>query len=526
MKTCLGLFSLAALFSLLLTPLVKALGCRLRAYGQAQDGREAPQIPRLGGVAVFLAALAACVVLLLAPNEVGARFHPDWHTLATLLMPVTLVLLLGVYDDLVGATPWQKLLFETLAAGMVWWMGFRIGNVPILGYAIRSPALSLFVTGLWIVAVTNSFNLIDGLDGLAAGIAFFVTLSMFAVSLIQGNHFVCVLAITLAGALLGFLRFNFLPAEILLGDAGSLFLGFILANLAIYTAQKSSALLAIVVPYVALGLPLLDTALAVVRRFLSGKPIFGADRNHTHHRLLQRGFSPRLAVLALYALAALFSLGSLLIIRSTGNRLALMAVLVGVSMWFLTSQLQYEELSELKMYVSRALQSQRRVLANQILIRKASRRLKEAPGLEGGWQVLAEALEALDFDEVSCQLCGWRNGSTPSLPPWHRPGEEGPGKTEPTECWSLSIPLRAGEKNLGQLRLHRALRKDRLPFQFSSLLDTLIPPLERQLRRRYDAEEANFAIANSTGTPWRAPTQPIRCRGSESCHRLQHTGEL
>jgi UDP-GlcNAc:undecaprenyl-phosphate GlcNAc-1-phosphate transferase len=494
MRTYLGLFFLAGLFSLLLTPVVKRLGRRVRAYGQARDGQEQRQVPRLGGLAIFLAALAAWGVLLLVPNDVRARFLSEWRTLATLLVPGTLVLLLGVYDDLAGAAPWQKLTIETLAAGMVWWAGFRIVNLPMFGYGIHSPVLSLALTALWIVAVTNSLNLIDGLDGLATGIAFFVTVCVFVVSLIQGNQFVCILAITLAGALLGFLRFNFAPATIFLGDTGSLFLGFFLAALAIHTSQKSSTLLAIVVPFVAFGLPLLDTSLTVVRRFLSGRPLFTADRDHIHHRLLQNRLTPRVAVLGLYALAALFSLGSLLIIHSTGNLIALVAVLAGASGWFLTSRLRYEELSELNVYVSRAMRSQRRVLVNEILIRKASRRLEVSPALEESWQALVEAVEALDFDGVACELSHWPNGSVPFLSLWSRYGGDGSN-----DCWSISIPLRAGGKALGELQLWRALNKDRLLFQFSSLLDTLVPPFEKQLKRRYDAQEASPAAAQSVG---------------------------
>ncbi len=492
MRTYLGLFFLAALLTLLSTPLVRRLGRRLRAYSRAQGDRPVPQIPRLGGLAIVLATCAAWGLLLIVPNDVRARFQLEWPTLAGLLVPGLLVLLLGVYDDLVGATPWQKIAVQILAAGLVWWTGARILNLPVVGYEIHSPLLSLLLTVLWIVSVTNALNLVDGLDGLAAGIAFFVTLSVFVVSLIQGNHFVCILTITLAGALLGFLKFNSAPAEIFLGDSGSLFLGFVLGALAIHTSQKSSTLLAIVVPFVAFGLPLLDTALAVVRRFLSGKPIWAADRNHTHHRLLQKGFSPRLVVLGLYGLAALFSLGSLLIIQSTGNLVALAVVLAGVSAWFLTSQLQYEELSELNLYVSRAIHSQRRVLANQILIRKASRQLEEARGLEESWQVLAGALEALDLDGVACQFVGWENGPAPSLPAWQRPGS-----TETNHCWTVAIPLRAGEKVLGQLQLRRALHKGQLLFHFSSLPDTLIPAFEKQLTRRYDVQEAKSAVKYS-----------------------------
>lgn len=489
MRTYLGLFFIAWILALLLTPCVSAVAVRAHAYGGPRERREGSLVPRLGGLAIFFATLGAWVVLMLVPNEVRARVQAEWRTLITLLVVGTLVLLLGVQDDLVGTKPWQKLLIQMAAAGVIWWAGLRISNLPVFGYRIQSSVLSLFLTVLWIVAVTNSFNLIDGLDGLAAGIAFFVSLSVFAVSLIQGNYFVCTLAITLAGALLGFLKFNLAPAKIYLGDSGSLYLGFLLAALAIHTSQKSSTLLAISVPFVAFGLPLLDTSLAIVRRFLGGKPIFSADGNHMHHRLLQNGLSPRLAVTALYALAALFSLGSLLVVRSTGNIAALVALLAGVSAWFMTSQLRYEELSELKVYASRAMHSQRRVLANQIVIRKVARQLEQAPGLEASWAVLAEALEALDFDSLRCQLWGWQNGSAPYLPPWERTTDE------PTNgSWAVTIPLRGGTKPVGELELRRSMEKERLLFQFSSLLDTLIPAFEKQLERRYDAQQVNSAL--------------------------------
>lgn len=487
MRTYLGLFVLSALFTLLVAPWVRALGWRLGTHEKDHDGRERPQIPRLGGIAIFLATLATWGVLLLLPNLVRARFLAEWRSFLIVLVPATLVLIVGAYDDVVGASPRQKLLVETLAAGMVWYAGFRIIRLPIVGHPIHSSLLSFVLTVFWIIAVTNSLNLIDGLDGLAAGIAFFVTVSVFVVSLMQGNSFIGILAITLAGALLGFLRFNFAPATIFLGDCGSLFLGFVLACLAVHTSQKSSTLIAIVVPFVAFGLPLMDTSLTVLRRFLSGRPLFLADRDHIHHRLLQNRLALKVAVVALYALAALFSLGSLIILRSTGSLTALVAILAGACAWFLTGGLRYEELTELNAYVSRAVKSQRLVLANQILIRKASRQVEEAGSLEESWRILSGTLEALDFVGIRCLLSKWQEGQAPSLVGWSRSGAE-----NSEDRWHVSIPLRAGEKGLGELQLHRVLDKDRLMFQFSSLLEMLIPPFEKQLKARYDAQKAGL----------------------------------
>jgi len=391
------------------------------------------------------------------------------------------VLLLGIYDDIAGAAPWQKLVIESLAASIAWWMGIRIAALPVLGYPIHSLALSFLLTVFWTLAVTNALNLIDGLDGLAAGIAFFVTLAMFIVALIQGDAAVCILTITVAGALLGFLWFNMAPARIFLGDTGSLFLGFLLGTLAVYTTEKSSTLLALAVPYLAFGVPLLDTSLAIVRRFLSGRPVFAADCDHLHHKLLKVCASPRVAVTALYGLAALFSIGSLVIVRSTENILVLVIVLGGVTAWFLTTRVQCEELIEFSAYLARALRSQRRVVANQIMIRKASSNLEKTSGLEQSWEVLTAALCVLDFDGARCRLEGWPGDSAPALPAWGRVGID-----SPEHSWSVSIPLQSGGLSLGVLQLQRGLAKDRMLFQFSSVLDTLIPPFEERLRSEYE----------------------------------------
>jgi len=499
MKIFIEIFVAGALLCWLITPLVIRVGHRFRLYGPSRDGRNQEATPRLGGLAIFLAIVLAGVLLHFALPAAGPG-GPDWAMLLSLLFPATLVLLLGIYDDIAGAAPWQKLVIESLAASIAWWMGIRIAALPVLGYPIHSLALSFLLTVFWTLAVTNALNLIDGLDGLAAGIAFFVTLAMFIVALIQGDSAVCVLTITVAGALLGFLRFNTAPARIFLGDTGSLFLGFLLGTLAVYTTEKSSTLLALAVPYLAFGVPLLDTSLAIVRRLLSGRPVFAADCDHLHHKLLKVSASPRVAVTALYGLAAVFSIGSLVIVRSTENILVLMIVLGGVTGWFLTTRVQCEELVAFSAYLARALRSQRRVVANQIMIRKASSNLEKTSGLEQSWEVLTAALGALDFDGARCRLEGWPGDSAPALPAWGSVGLD-----SPEHSWSVSIPLQSGGLSLGVLQLQRGLAKDRMLFQFSSVLDTLIPPFEERLRSEYE---------NRTVLPYSLPGGAARLEDS------------
>jgi UDP-GlcNAc:undecaprenyl-phosphate GlcNAc-1-phosphate transferase len=490
------LFFVAALCSWLLTPLVARLGHHLRAYGCEREKGKFVPIPRLGGIAIFAASLVAWFALPIVAGGTANWFPFGWRydcrVVATLLVPAALVLLLGAYDDLRRTRPWQKLVVETAAAAIAWQAGSRILSVPFLGFPIHSAAISFLLTVIWIVAATNAFNLIDGLDGLASGVAFFVAVSLFLVSLLQGSPLAAMLALTLAGALVGFLRFNFVPAKIFLGDAGSLFLGFLLALLAARASLKSRTVVAIAAPYVAFGLPLLDTSLAVVRRFLSARPLFEPDCDHIHHRLLGRKFTPRSAVLFLYALAVFFSLGSLLILRSTGSPTLLVLMLAVVTAWFLWHQLRYEELSGLAAHLLRALRTQRRVLACEIRIRKVAKQIDSAPSLEKSWELLVEAITALGFDEIAFRFPGRRGHAAPFLRPWRQSGTP-----YAERAWTASVPLGAGEGALGELRLRRAIGNDRLNFPLSWLLETLLPPFERQLKRRYERGEPEPLFAYS-----------------------------
>ncbi len=479
MKFYLISFLFAALCSWQLTPLLTRLGHRLHAYGRGRVHREFVPIPRLGGIAIFAVLLTTLMLFLAASPGARISLAVHWRNAAMFLLPAAMVLLLGVFDDLRGTRPWPKLLIETAAAAIAWQAGVRILSVPLLGIPIRTAALSFLLTVFWLVTVTNAFNLIDGLDGLATGVAFFVAVSLFLVSVMQASPWLAVLSITLAGALLGFLRFNFSPAKIFLGDCGSLFLGFVLAMLASRASLKSPALVAIAVPYVAFGLPLFDTSLAVIRRFLSGQRVFQPDCDHIHHRLLDRNFTPRSAVLFLYAITAFFCLGSLLILRFTGSLALLLALMASITVWFLFDQLRYEELTALGACAARVCRNARRTLEGEIRARKSARQIEAAVTLEAAWELLIESF-AGDFDEISFRLAEPSTRPAPFLPPYQR-NDGRPAET----AWSVSIPLLAGENPIGELRLCGAVFRTTQVFSLSSLRTTVLPAFETQLTRRY-----------------------------------------
>ena len=282
--------------------------------------------PRIGGLAVFVGFLGAVAVAATVtdswPSSQVAAI--DWRGLA---IAAFCLLLVGLLDDLRGLSFQWKFVAQILAASYVWTCGFSVETLALPGLGnVELGLLSYPITVFWIVAVTNAVNLIDGLDGLAAGSALISCVAMAMIAFGQGKLGVTAASVALAGALFGFLRFNFNPARIFLGDSGSLFLGFVLAVISVRGSQKASAAVAVLVPLLVLGLPLLDTGLAVSRRlyrigrrgvrepgstvryvFRNVHHVFLPDRGHIHHVLVDRGFSHRWAVLLLYGLGASFA---------------------------------------------------------------------------------------------------------------------------------------------------------------------------------------------------------------------------
>src|SRR5258708_7705805 len=269
------------------------------------------------------------MALLVDKFAVHAARSLSLAPLTTILPPAILIFLLGIYDDRRDASPLLKFSVQAIAGAMLFAGGLRIFALPVLFGTHRfSWVTGLTLTIGWVIAITNAFNLIDGLDGLAAGSALFSTLVVFVVALLGNMSLISLVALALAGAIVGFLRYNFNPATIFLGDCGSLFIGFMLSALALYGAQKAPTIIAVAIPVVSFGLPILETSLSVLRRFIGGRPVFTADREHIHHKLLQRGMSHRQVVIVLYGVSALFALLSLFLLWPTTSTLGLVLALL------------------------------------------------------------------------------------------------------------------------------------------------------------------------------------------------------
>jgi len=309
-----------------ITPLVKKLAFKIGATDDPDDRKIHGRVmPRLGGLAIYLG--FTLVVLFTQPLT-----KPVWG----LLLGGTLIMLLGVVDDIKGLSPRVKLAGQVAAALILVAFDIQVAFLtnPFQGMLFLE-SLAIPVTLLWIIGVTNAVNLIDGLDGLAAGTAGIAAVTIAVVTLLEGHTAVSALALIIGAALAGFLRYNFHPAQIFMGDSGSMFLGFNLAALAIMGLTKGATVISLFIPVVILGIPIMDTLFAIVRRFFNRKPIFLPDKQHLHHCLLNMGLSHWQTVMAIYLVNICLGVSAVLLTELTTDQGVIM--LIGISLAMLAA---------------------------------------------------------------------------------------------------------------------------------------------------------------------------------------------
>lgn len=299
----------AALVTALFTPLSILLAPKLGAMDVPRDARRVHNkpMPRFGGIAIY----AGIMVGL-------AMFAQTQRHLPAIMVGCTLIYILGAIDDLKGMKPIVKFAGQVVGASVVFAMGLRINFVTNWfgeGHMDLGIAVCYFVTVIWLVAITNAVNLVDGLDGLAAGISAISALSIAYISYIHGWYGPTICMMVLAGSCIGFLPFNFHPAKTFMGDGGSQLLGFSIAALSVLGTVKSATVVAVVIPVLVLGLPIIDTAMAIVRRTLRHQSIASADKEHLHHRILRAGFGQRRAVLLMYSVSGIMGIMAILYSR-------------------------------------------------------------------------------------------------------------------------------------------------------------------------------------------------------------------
>ncbi|MDQ6679194.1 MAG: undecaprenyl/decaprenyl-phosphate alpha-N-acetylglucosaminyl 1-phosphate transferase [Acidobacteriota bacterium] len=460
MSSLLWLGFVAFAISLILTPIFRDV---FRSYGvvdQPDTMRKLHKypIPRVGGMAIA-SAYVACFFLV--PFITHSPFNEQLSLVWNLLPAVGVIFAVGIIDDLFGLKPWQKLIGQLAGAGLAYWSGVRV--LDVAGISTQSW-WSLPVTLLWLLTCTNAFNLVDGMDGLAAGVGMFATLTMFIAAMLHGNMPLALATLPLAGCLLGFLCYNFNPATIFLGDSGSLLIGFLLGCYGVIWSQKSATLLGMTAPLMAVSIPLIDVALAVARRLIRRQPIFSADRGHIHHRLLDRGLTPKRAVLVLYAVCGLVAAFSLLQSFSRDNQLSGVIILLFLAVaWVGIQHLGYAEFSVAGRMLFRG--NFQGNLKAQLDLHTLQKQLESASSVDDCWRAVSEACGKFGFRCVLLEANGLSFD-----------GLHAGGSTD--KFWTLRVPL----GSTGHIEFSRELQSASLSAIVGPFVEVIHTSLLARLR--------------------------------------------
>ena len=316
----------AAVVAFITTPVVRSLAFKIGAVDVPRDNRRMHNhpIPRMGGLAIFFGFILSALI-----------FIPLTPPLRGMLLGAVIIVILGIFDDIYALPAMPKFLIQILAALIAVLMGNRIDILSNPNIFSSDPywhlgVLSIPISVLWIVAITNAVNLIDGLDGLACGVSTISSMTMLVIALTVAEAQVAILMAALAGACIGFLPYNLNPAKIFMGDTGSTFLGFVLATVSIQGLFKSYAIISFAVPFLVLGLPIFDTCFAILRRLARGQSPMAPDRGHIHHRLIDMGFTQKQAVAVLYLISAILGLSA--VVLTTNNAMKAMLFLLALCM--------------------------------------------------------------------------------------------------------------------------------------------------------------------------------------------------
>ena len=417
-------FVLALLTTLLMVPPVMRLAISKHWLDQPDGLRRAHDRPvqRLGGVAIFAGLVMAFGAAPLINFVSGAGLAIP-HLTTALLAASAILFSLGLFDDLRGLSPVAKLAGQTVAALIVVLAGFRINDVILPpAYHLSLGWLSIPVSVVWLVGVSNALNLVDGLDGLAGGVSVIALLTATIAALVVGNIGIAWYTLALGGALLGFLRYNFSPAKIFLGDSGSLVVGFLLAVLTVKGATRPDQSTYVLAPIFALSFPLLDTGIAMLRRWLRGTPLSRADARHIHHQLRALGLSPRKAVIAIYLEATVVAVLGLCVtfappeltvaVACAGGAILLFIMVYGVR-W-----LEYHEFLEASASFTSAARQARWVIQDKINARDVAMLIRRADSFEKLTEIVEDSGPLFRFSHMVL-----RHGSLPRHLPPHIAGE-------------------------------------------------------------------------------------------------------
>lgn len=342
MRTIIAVFLLSLLLSLIITPFLEWIARRYGLMDQPSTRKVHKRAtPRIGGIAIYWAFFLPFLTFLFHSTAVTELLQFN-REIVSLVLGASLVFGLGLLDDVKSLSARVKFPVQIAAALIACWGGLTISSVFLpWGLEFDLGPFSVFATIFWFLLVINAVNLIDGLDGLAAGVAFFSSIVLLILSIMSHKFLLAMGLAAIGGACLGFLRYNFNPASIFMGDSGSYFLGYMLAGLSVMGSVKSQTAVAILIPVIALGLPLMDTLWAPIRRFIFGRGLFQPDKDHLHHRLLRHGLSERRAVVIMYTLTVCLGIMAIALVNARDSQAALILIVIGAALILGIRQLGY-----------------------------------------------------------------------------------------------------------------------------------------------------------------------------------------
>lgn len=460
-------FLLAALVALVATPAVSVAARRLGVLDAPSERKvHGEPIPRAGGVAILLAVAVSMGATFLYGTSLSGHVSWDAPRLAFCLGAV-MAFGLGLWDDVRRLSPRVKLLIQIGAALVAYIGGARINGLILpWGAGWSLGWVSLPVTVFWFVLLMNAMNLIDGLDGLAAGVSLFACVVLGVLCVMTGRMVEALGFAAVAGACLGFLRYNFNPASIFMGDSGAYLLGYLMAGMSVLGSLKSQAAVAILIPIVALGVPLTDAMWATVRRFLFGVGVFRPDRDHVHHRLIRMGFTHQTAVLIMYGVTVGLGVLSLGLVYLRDFRAGLVLLLLGLLAIMAIRKLGYLEYLAAEKLLGWFLD-----LSDELGLRRDRRtflgrqvEIYQSASLEEMWERLVGAAEQLGVDFLELKVADEKGGFIRlTLPEGARPGEGGLEGLDPSKTMYVSLPLGPAERSLGVLCMAKEISRGGLP---------------------------------------------------------------
>lgn len=456
MRTYLVAFVLSLLAGLVLTRVMRDLALRWGLYDSG-GGRKIHKrpIPRVGGVAVLLSMAIPLLGLSFWDNDISREFLTDTPLLISILGGGGLLAAVGLWDDLRDTRAIVKLAAQVIAAVIVFAVGIRIEgiSVPFLT-VVPLGVFSLMATVFWMVLVTNAVNLIDGMDGLAGGVVVLAGGTLFVMSVIEDNALAALLLACIVGATMGFLAYNVNPASIFLGDTGSLVLGFLLAVISVHSSQKSYTLFSIVAAMLALGLPIFDLSLAVVRRYLSGQPIFRADQHHVHHRLLRMGLSQSQSVVVLFGGAIVLE-GLALVFIYADDALSALAIAAVVPLIVVAVRfLGYGQLIRSARRARLLEQVESDASDRTRAVTALRRELRVATSVAELWGAVEQHAENLGLERLQLEVLdpALREELGLSAPlAWTRAHSAPAADVHLQSVWSRDLPVTAGPRTLARL---------------------------------------------------------------------------